>query len=79
MRSATAWCKEIDKLILDGDDAWLQTVDWLRAGVRPERWADEEYGAVWSRRVWVDPAKWNSGLRRFPGPMCQSIRGRSGF
>ncbi len=31
----------------------LTTIDWPEASVHPTGWADEEYGVVWSRRVWL--------------------------
>jgi uncharacterized protein len=37
------------------DAAWLTTIEWSRAGVRPIKWSDEEYGVVWSRRMWFKP------------------------
>jgi uncharacterized protein len=37
------------------DAAWLSNVEWSRAGVNLTKWADEEYGAVWSRRAWFGP------------------------
>lgn len=46
---------DIDLLLLTGDPnrfrdpAWLADLDWPRA-----RWSDEEYGAVWSRRIWLN-------------------------
>jgi uncharacterized protein len=36
------------------DEAWLTTIEWSRAGVRPVKWSQEEYGAVWSLRVWFE-------------------------
>lgn len=30
------------------DPAWLAALDWQSV-----RWSDEEYGAVWSRRIWL--------------------------
>jgi uncharacterized protein len=36
--------------------AWLTTIEWSRAGIHPVRWSDEEYGVVWSRRTWFEPA-----------------------
>lgn len=36
------------------DAAWLTSVEWSRAGVHVTTWADEEYGAVWSRRAWFE-------------------------
>jgi Nucleotidyltransferase domain len=37
------------------DTAWLLSVGWSHAGVQLTKWADEEYGAVWSRRAWFNP------------------------
>jgi predicted nucleotidyltransferase len=37
------------------DAAWLTTIEWSRAGVHSMKWSDEEYGVVWSRRVWFEP------------------------
>jgi uncharacterized protein len=37
------------------DPAWLAAIDWSTARVRATRWSDEEYGAVWSRRMWLVP------------------------
>jgi len=33
----------------------LTTIDWSLAGVQPATWTDEEYGLVWSRRMWLKP------------------------
>ena len=32
---------------------WVAQIDWRAIGTYPEKWMDEEYGAAWSRRVWV--------------------------
>jgi uncharacterized protein len=37
------------------DAAWLMSIDWSQAGVHLNKWADEEYGIVWSRRAWFNP------------------------
>jgi uncharacterized protein len=37
------------------DPAWLAAIDWPAANVRLAKWTDEEYGAVWSRRVGLSP------------------------
>jgi uncharacterized protein len=37
------------------DAVWLTAIEWSRAGVRPMKWSDEEYGVVWSRRTWFEP------------------------
>ena len=38
------------------DAGRLASVEWSRAGVQPTRLADEEYGVVWCRRIWLEPA-----------------------
>jgi hypothetical protein len=35
------------------DTTWVTQIDWHAIGIRPQRWQDEQYGAAWSRRVWV--------------------------
>ena len=35
------------------DTTWVAQIDWRAIGTYPEKWMDEEYGAAWSRRVWV--------------------------
>ncbi len=35
---------------------WLCDIDWSRLGAQPARWVDEDYGALWSRRVWLELA-----------------------
>jgi len=37
------------------DGGWPATIEWSRAGVQLARWVDEEYGIVWSRRIWLEP------------------------
>jgi len=34
--------------------AWIFAIDWIGSGVRPMKWKDENYGALWSRRVWLE-------------------------
>jgi uncharacterized protein len=60
-RDAARLDSDIDLIVLAEDPqsfrdpAWLAAIDWSTANVRPAKWADEEYGAVWSRRVWFIP------------------------
>jgi uncharacterized protein len=60
-RDAVRPDSDIDLLLLTEnpqdfrDAAWLATIDWSRVGIRPTKWADEEYGVVWSRRIWFQP------------------------
>ncbi|MBV8896679.1 MAG: hypothetical protein JO051_09220 [Acidobacteriaceae bacterium] len=60
-RNQASACSDIDLIFLTEnpgafrDAAWLTTIDWSRAALHPDRWTDEEYGIVWSRRVWLDP------------------------
>ncbi|MBV9342523.1 MAG: nucleotidyltransferase domain-containing protein [Acidobacteria bacterium] len=37
------------------DPEWVFEINWLSTGRYPITWCDEEYGAVWSRRVWFQP------------------------
>ncbi len=37
------------------DIGWLQAIDWGALNVRPLKWEDEDYGALWSRRIWLEP------------------------
>jgi uncharacterized protein len=36
------------------DASWVGSINWSGAGVRVAQWRDEDYGNVWSRRVWLD-------------------------
>jgi uncharacterized protein len=35
------------------DTAWVAEIDWHAIGIRLRKWRDEEYGAAWSRRIWL--------------------------
>ena len=35
------------------DTRWLDGIDWGFVGSAPAKWADEDYGSLWSRRVWL--------------------------
>jgi hypothetical protein len=35
------------------DNTWVAEIDWHAIGIRPHKWQDEDYGAAWSRRVWL--------------------------
>ena len=60
-RNAARPDSDIDLIVLAEDPesfrdpAWLAAINWSIARVRATSWSDEEYGAVWSRRVWLDP------------------------
>jgi uncharacterized protein len=52
---------DIDVVLLTTDPnsfrthtAWLAAIAWDVVGARPTRWEDEDYGALWSRRVWLE-------------------------
>jgi hypothetical protein len=36
------------------DTTWVDQIDWQSIGTHPQTWVDEDYGAAWSRRVWLD-------------------------
>jgi len=35
------------------DAVWLDAINWKGIGTGQIRWEDEDYGALWSRRVWL--------------------------
>jgi hypothetical protein len=37
------------------DTTWVTEIDRHEIGTRPQRWRDQEYGAAWSRRIWLEP------------------------
>jgi uncharacterized protein len=38
-----------------GDTAWLDAIGWSVVATRPVKWKNEDYGLLWSRRVWLEP------------------------
>jgi hypothetical protein len=38
------------------DNTWVDRIDWHSIDTHPQKWQDENYGAAWSRRVWLDAA-----------------------
>jgi uncharacterized protein len=38
-----------------GDPDWIRAIEWNRCGASPANWQDEEYGQLWSRRIWLKP------------------------
>jgi hypothetical protein len=36
------------------DTAWPDAIEWDAIGVRPMKWEDEDYGKLWSRRLWLE-------------------------
>ncbi len=40
--------------VFRADLSWLGSIDWPAVGTRVGSWRDEDYGAVWSRHVWLD-------------------------
>jgi uncharacterized protein len=60
-RNATRPDSDIDFVFLSKNPndfrsaAWLTGLEWSRAGAHLAKWADEEYGVVWSRRIWLKP------------------------
>jgi uncharacterized protein len=37
------------------DTEWIGAIAWSACGVSPANWRDEEYGQLWSRRIWLEP------------------------
>jgi uncharacterized protein len=36
------------------DTDWISAIDWSAIAAFPIQWQDEDYGGVWSRRVWLE-------------------------
>jgi len=36
------------------DTAWLDAIHWSAVGARPMRWEGENYGGLWSLRLWLE-------------------------
>ena len=34
------------------EETWLSEIDWKSIGYKLNRWKDEDYGVVWSRRIY---------------------------
>ena len=49
------------------DTTWVAHIDWHAIGTHPEKWMDEEYGAAWSRRIWVSDSSVEFTFARFLG------------
>jgi GNAT superfamily N-acetyltransferase len=76
------------------DGSWIEAIDWSGAGVKVTNWGDEDYGAVWSRRVWLSsgveveisfaPVAWASiapldaGTRRVISDGCRILHDPAG-
>jgi predicted nucleotidyltransferase len=43
-----------DPQVFLADIAWIDAIDWNTVGPRPMKWQDEDYGRVWSRRLWLN-------------------------
>ena len=43
----------VDPEAFRADSSWIEAIDWSDAGVKVTNWGDEDYGVVWSRRVWL--------------------------
>jgi hypothetical protein len=35
------------------DPSWIRAIDWASVGADHLEWRDEDYGNVWSRRIWL--------------------------
>jgi uncharacterized protein len=53
---------DIDLVVLTADPdffrrttEWIDAVDWNSRGVSPVGWLDEDFGQLWSRRIWLEP------------------------
>ena len=39
------------------DTEWINAIGWEACGASPANWQDEEYGKLWSRRIWLEPSQ----------------------
>jgi ribosomal protein S18 acetylase RimI-like enzyme len=76
------------------DGSWIEAIDWPSAGVKVANWGDEDYGELWSRRVWLSsgaeveisfaPVAWASiapldaGTRRVISDGCRILHDPAG-
>jgi hypothetical protein len=76
------------------DGSWIEAIDWPSAGVKVANWVDEDYGELWSRRVWLSsgaeveisfaPVAWASiapldaGTRRVISDGCRILHDPAG-
>jgi uncharacterized protein len=44
-----------DPQFFRADASWLHALDWSAIGARQVEWRDEDYGVLWSRRIWLEP------------------------
>ena len=77
------------------DQSWIRAIDWASVGADHLEWRDEDYGNVWSRRIWLvprlelevsfAPLSWAStepldkGTRRVISDGCQILYDRDSF
>jgi uncharacterized protein len=55
---------DIDFVVLTTDPdffhrntGWINAIGWGACGASPANWQDEEYGQLWSRRIWLEPGQ----------------------
>jgi uncharacterized protein len=41
--------------VFRADPSWLESIDWGAPPTRVRLCEDEDYGVVWSRRIWLEP------------------------
>ena len=58
------------------DTAWLDAIHWSAVGARPMRWEGENYGGLWSLRLWLeqDGGEIEFG---FASPSWANVKGNS--
>jgi uncharacterized protein len=39
------------------DASWLDAIGWNDVGACPVKWQDEDYGVLWSRRLWLEQVR----------------------
>jgi uncharacterized protein len=43
-----------DPHVFRADETWQAAIDWRAVGARLASWRDEDYGPLWSRRLWLE-------------------------
>jgi predicted nucleotidyltransferase len=54
------------------DASWLDAIEWNDVGTCPVKWQDEDYGVLWSRRLWLEQVRFEVETG-FAGPSWAEV------
>jgi hypothetical protein len=54
------------------DASWLDAIGWNDVGTCPVKWQDEDYGVLWSRRLWLEQVRFEVEIG-FAGPSWAEV------